>query len=634
MVYSPGFRRLRTSAAVVAAGLSLSLLLVSPVLAKPAPAGGSPGGQLPAATFVRAATSSTPAADSTSPDETTAGTTTVSTEPTGGTTTDSPTSDPTTGPTTSVTTTRPPEQPGPDAPLLDWTACRDGFECAKAVVPLDYDKPFGASITLSLIRLTAADPAQRIGSLFVNPGGPGGSGVDVVRGVGKSLPLELRARYDLIGFDPRGVMRSTPLRCFDTLAEALGARPPIAFPVTADDETVWRASDQALASACAARGGAIGDHMSTANVARDLDLLRRAVGDEQLNYLGFSYGSYLGVTYANLFPDKVGALVVDGVLNPVAWATGTGDESATLPFTTRLGSDAGSSSTLGEFFRLCDSGGSDCAFAPNSQARYAALAARLLEHPIELQDPLGSVRVTYADLVAITLGALYAPIVWPDLAGLLAAVEAPSVADVRQHLASLSAALGVHTAVQEDYPNVVESFAGVACGETDNPARYQAWAPAAAAADERNPYFGRLWTWDSSVCQPWPGQDADRYAGPWTAATANTVLVVGNSFDPATPYAGAQKVAELLPNSTLLTYAGWGHTAFGSGNYCIDSNVVAYLITRQPPAAGTVCQPDGSPFGPLAAQRTQLAEQAASSMQAALVPDILRRAISVSGVGR
>lgn len=618
MFHLPGTRRLRKTAAVVAAVLSLSLLSVSPVLAKPAPAGNGQGGQLPVATFVRGASSSTPA-DSTSPADPTSDTTS-------GTTTDSPTSDPTSGATTA------PEQPGPDIPALDWTACRDGFQCAKAVVPLDYDKPFGASITLSLIRLPAADPAQRIGSLFVNPGGPGGSGVDFVRGVGKGLPLELRARFDLVGFDPRGIARSTPLRCFETFDEALAVVAPIAFPVTAKDEIVWRASDQALASACAARGGAILDHMSTANVARDLDLLRRAVGDEQLNYVGYSYGSYIGSTYANLFPDRVGALVVDGVLDPVAWSTGTAEESATLPFTTRLGSANGASGTLGEFFRLCDAAGSDCAFGPDSQARYEELAQHVLANPVELEDPLGTVRVTYADLVGFTLGALYGPIVWPDFAGFLAVVEAAaSAADVRQHLASLSAALGIHTAVQEEYPNVVENFAGVVCSETDNPATYDAWPAAAAAADLQAPYFGRLWTWISSICQPWPGQDADRHAGPWNTTTANPVLVVGNSFDPATPYAGAQKVADLLPNSTLLTYAGWGHTAFGSGNYCIDSNVVAYLVTRQPPAAGTVCQPDGSPFGPLAAQRAQQAEQGVASIQAALVPDIVRRAIPDAG---
>ena len=593
-------------AAAGAAVVSTSLLLAAPAWATPAPAQPGQGGALPAAAFTHSSVSPTTADGS----------------PTGS-TADTPTSPPGTSPA---------ELPGPEVPTLDWTACRDGFQCAKAAAPVDYDRPFGAAITLSLIRLPAADPAHRIGSLFVNPGGPGGSGVDVVRAVGKFLPLELRARFDLVGFDPRGVGRSTPLRCFDTFAEAVAVLPPMAFPVTPAEETVWRASDQALASACADRGGAIQDHMSTANVARDLDLLRRAVGDDQLNYLGFSYGSYLGVTYANLFPDRVGALVVDGVLNPVAWSTGTGQQSDTLPFSTRLGSDAGAASTLGEFFRLCDAAGSDCAFAPNSQARYEALAQRVLADPIVLVDPTGTIRVTYAALVGATLGALYAPAAWPDFAQALASLEAAaSAADVRQRLAAVVAALAAPAAVQEDYPNFVEASPGVACGETDNPPSYDAWPAAAAAADQQHRYFGRPWTWISSICQPWPGQDADRYTGPWTATTANPVLVIGNSFDPATPYQGAQTVADLLPNSTLLTYAGWGHTAFLSGNFCVDSTVVSYLITRQTPAAGTVCQPDGSPFGPLAVQRTQQAEQGTPSIQATLIPDIVRRAMTATG---
>ena len=261
-------------------------------------------------------------------------------------------------------------------PTLDWTACRDGFQCAKAAAPWTMTDRRGGD-------LVVVDPAAG--------GRPGAADRFAVRqprrprGIrgrfrprgGKFLPLELRARFDLVGFDPRGVGRSTPLRCFDTFAEAVAVLPPMAFPVTPAEETLWRASDQALAAACADRGGAIQDHMSTANVARDMDLLRRAVGDDQLNYLGFSYGSYLGVTYANLFPDRVGALVVDGVLNPVAWSTGTGEQSDTLPFSTRF-SDAGSSSTLGEFFRLCDAAGSDCPFAPNAQARYEALTQRAL----------------------------------------------------------------------------------------------------------------------------------------------------------------------------------------------------------------------------------------------------------------
>jgi pimeloyl-ACP methyl ester carboxylesterase len=209
-------------------------------------------------------------------------------------------------------------------PELDWgSGAAEGegleaFQCATAVVPLDYDRPKGRQITVALARLPASDPGRRIGSLFLNPGGPGGSGVDMVLQGGPFLfSDEVRARFDLVGFDPRGIMRSTPLRCYETLDEALADwLTPFPFPVTREEERIWVRSDRAVARACAERGGPILDHMSTANVARDMDLLRRAVGDAKLSYVGYSYGSYLGATYANLFPGKVRALVVDGVLDP------------------------------------------------------------------------------------------------------------------------------------------------------------------------------------------------------------------------------------------------------------------------------------------------------------------------------
>jgi pimeloyl-ACP methyl ester carboxylesterase len=251
-------------------------------------------------------------------------------------------------------------------PSLAWASCYKHFQCAAARVPLDYDEPTGAGIRLALIRLRASNPKRRIGSLFLNPGGPGGSGVDMVRFGGRFLFSEkVRARFDLVGFDPRGIAASAPLRCFDSFDEALGALPSMAFPVTRAEEQEWVEGDRALADACAQRGGAIIDHMSTANVARDLDLLRRAVGDSRLSYAGYSYGSYVGATYANLFPNNVRALLVDGVLDPIAWSTGT-DATRSLPFSTRLGSAQGTYATLRQFFSLCNEAGANCAFSDGS----------------------------------------------------------------------------------------------------------------------------------------------------------------------------------------------------------------------------------------------------------------------------
>jgi pimeloyl-ACP methyl ester carboxylesterase len=508
----------------------------------------------------------------------------------------------------------------PPVPALHWSDCGEGFQCATARVPLDYDHPRGPTISLALIRLPAGDPSRRIGSLILGAGGPGESGVDLLRRVGRFVGSEeVRARFDLVGFDPRGIIGSTPLRCFDTLAEAQAAQAPFPFPVTAQQERSWVRSDRTIARACAQRGGPILDHMSTANVARDLDLLRQALGDRRLTFFGVSYGSYLGATYANLFPGKVRALAVAAIVDPIAWATGRGDQARTQPVFNRLHSAQGASATLLEFFRLCDRGGPNCAFSQGDpRRRYAALARRLLAEPAQLPDG----PVTYADLIGFTFLSLYDPEEWPLLAELLQQLDTltrpQAAAAARQ---ALDARLG--TSQQQDYPNEVEGRPGVMCSETDNPDRIGAWTRAADAADRRSPYFGRLLTWSSSICQPWPGRDPDRYTGPWTKRTSNPVLIVGGRFDPATRYQGAVTLARLLPRSRLLTLDGWGHVSLPKSS-CINDHVSRYLLTTRVPPPGTVCQPDVVPFAQPALQAQTSSGPAEWTVG---VPPVLRRAV-------
>jgi pimeloyl-ACP methyl ester carboxylesterase len=511
---------------------------------------------------------------------------------------------------------------------LTWTSCRDGFQCTTAFAPLDYNQPDGVKVGVSLIRLPAGNPRQRIGSLLLNPGGPGGSGVDFARGVAQFLPLELRSRFDIVGFDPRGILRSTPLRCFNTFEQAVDVLPMFAFPLTAGEERAQGRSDRTLARACDHHGGPILAHMSTADVARDMDFVRQSLGEAKLTYLGFSYGSFLGQVYANLFPNRVRALVIDGVLDPIAWTTGRGQQARTTPFGVRLHSDDGALRTLGEFFRLCDAAGSDCAFSGNSRHRYARLTAELRKKP--LQDESGD-KITYADLVGITLGAMYDPSVWPDAAQFFADLERQAKpATLTRSRARLRADLGLAAATQEQYPNVVEGAVGVICSDSVNPHSFTAWRRAAHTAAKQVRYFGRAWAWVASACAQWPtGVGADRYLGPWTARTSSPVLVVGNFFDPATRYQGAVTASRLLPNSRLLSYAGWGHTAyFGRGNFCINDHVTRYLVTTVTPPAGTICAPEGSPFGPT--QATALARQAARSAAAlnrVTLPQVVRNSL-------
>jgi pimeloyl-ACP methyl ester carboxylesterase len=487
------------------------------------------------------------------------------------------------------------------APSVGWSKCfaKIGvFECGTVQVPLDYDAPNGATISIALVRLPATDPSRRLGSLLLNPGGPGGSGVDYALGAGPSLyTSEVRARFDLVGFDPRGIGRSTALRCFGTPRQWEPFFTPLAFPTSPEEEQVWIGAERYLDAACAQRGGQIADHMSTANVARDLDELRRAVGDDKLTYAGVSYGSYLGVTYANLFPRNVRALVVDGVLDPIAWSTGRGSESTSVPFSTRLHSDVGAQATLQEIFRLCDAAGPACAFAGDATARFAALAAAVRAQPVHVEFPDGtSLDVNYSILIAMTLGALYDSAAWADFAAVLADLEsraAPAALGARLQRFDARPAYIAKRGFPR-YPNFVESLPAVACADSVNPRAYAAWSAAAAAADATG-YFGRIWTWISSICAEWPHADGDRYTGPFDRRTANPVLVVGNQFDPATRYEGAVTVANLLPNSALLTVHGWGHTSLYLSQ-CADDAISRYLIGLALPAPGTVCEQDHVPF--------------------------------------
>jgi len=497
-----------------------------------------------------------------------------------------------------------PLKAAPPTPILQWTDCGGGLQCATAQVPLDYEEPLGQTISLALIRQPALDVAHRLGSLFVNPGGPGGSGVDVVRAFSQFFPLELQARFDIVGFDPRGVGQSTPVQCFASAQDEFAFLASLpAFPVTRAEEAAFINSFAQFDASCAARNRNLLAHISTANADRDMDLLRQAVGDRQLTYLGLSYGTYLGASYANLFPDRVRALVLDGVIEPVEWATGRGSESARLPFSTRLRSDAGAFKTLNAFLDLCDQAGpARCPFATisdgtNAQAgdareKFDALMARMLEQPVVFSTPFGPITITYADAVSLTLGSLYDPAFWPALGG---ALQELWLASGGTEVQSLQYQLA-HVPGAQPYPNSFDAFAAIICADTDNPRSPSAWPRAAHQADDRAPYFGSPWTYASMPCAQWQVSDSGRYTGPWNRPTANPILVVGNLFDPATRYESAVSLSHLLARARLLTLDGWGHTAFLK-SACIDNAMVRYLVDGQLPPSGTVCTPDVMPFG-------------------------------------
>jgi pimeloyl-ACP methyl ester carboxylesterase len=533
-------------------------------------------------------------------------------------------------------------------PKLGWYDCYDGAQCATALLPLDYDQPHGAKTEVSLLRRQARDKAHRIGSLFVNPGGPGGSGTQMALFSPFFLSPGLVDRFDVVGFDPRGTNFSDQVKCFPGNAQQTTAMKGMlsnAFPLTKAEERAAIASAKSIGKGCSSTGRPLSASMSTAEVARDMDVLRRAVGDRKLTYLGFSYGSYLGQVYANMFPDRVRAVTIDGVLDPIAWA-GT-PATASRPQTDRLRSADGSYKALRRILTLCDrAGGLKCRFSPgNPAANYDLVARRLKKTPLSFPDPFGGPPATfnYAALVANTVGALYSPdgsefidfmmsdlIVLTEPPAGAVARPAAAVAARSKMMAGFASRLKTQQARLKrsgfgfPYDNSMEASAAVLCTDGSNPADAASWPAAAAAADRRAKYFGRYWTWLSAQCasKTWTARDEDAYRGPFNRRTASPILVVGNTWDPATNYQGAVKAASLLPNSRLLSSDNWGHTAYGTSR-CATSSIDTYLLTKVLPARGTVCHGDVQPFTDLPVSNLQGA--AARGQHVPVVPLIAPR---------
>jgi pimeloyl-ACP methyl ester carboxylesterase len=514
-------------------------------------------------------------------------------------------------------------------PKITWFDCSivtPRADCGTVRLPVDYDQPKGATTEVALLRVHVANPKLRIGTLFVNPGGPGGSGVLMAAAASQFLAPKLLARFDIVGVDPRGINFSDNVRCWSDLGaqgKALsGFSTP--FPTTADQTERYIRSSIAFGRACSTSHQALGASMSTAQVARDMDVLRRTLGDAKLTYLGFSYGSYLGQVYANMFPDRVRAVTIDGVLDPVAWS-GTAGATA-LPQTQQLKSGEGAYRALLKILDLCRSAGPEfCLLSRLGDPRqlFAGAMAELKAHPIVVRDPeTGEVFfvLDYAIATAFLLGDLYAPdgsvFVDFDIVNFLQLIEDPQArkAATRKAAASLKAHFGSQGRGDQTlrtrlaragaaagwafpYDNSPEAQQTVLCTDGRNPSSARLWPYFTRTADRSAPGFGPLWSWLSAPCasSTWRVADEDSYRGPFTKRTLKPVLVIGNFWDPATNYAGAVKAASLLPNSRLVSSNSWGHTAYGTSP-CVNNAVDTYLLTTAVPAAGTTCIGDQQPF--------------------------------------
>ncbi len=494
-------------------------------------------------------------------------------------------------------------RPAPTVPQIAWGSCGDdaalaAFECAEVEVPTDHDRPRGATTTIALTRLPATDPDQRIGTLFTNPGGPGGSGVDFVQAAGEfAWTPEVRARFDVLGFDPRGVGASGPTTCFPTAAReaAFLARQQVTFPWLDRQENRFTLNSAKLGASCTATSGDRLAHMSTANVARDMDLLRQAVGDEKLSYVGYSYGTYLGATYAKLFPDTVRALVLDGTVEPAAYSGSDGDRR---PVTLRMDQHTGGRDVLAEFHAQCAEAGAEaCALAALGDP--ATVTEELLQGlktaPVTLPLPDGTeLEVTYDVAVTGTFFSLYEPTQWPALAADLAAMATAQQAGT--HVATVSAQGGSAGFAgwlrKEDFVSVGTNF--TICAETAESGTPLQYGRYSDEAEAEAPHFGALRAWAPQVCEYVPVVDRDAYVGPWDQDVDSPVMVIGTRFDPATPYENTQPYADRFPDARVLTLDGWGHTILFK-SACADEAVARYLVDLEA-TDGAVCAPDAAPF--------------------------------------
>jgi pimeloyl-ACP methyl ester carboxylesterase len=441
---------------------------------------------------------------------------------------------------------------------ISWKQC-GSTECANLEVPLDYSQPDGERIEIYVVRRPAS--GERKGALFTNPGGPGAGAAELADYLPSLLPSEIADRFDIIGVDPRGVGRSTPIDCGVDATDLYSVDMSIDSP---EDRTALLDISQQYVADCATKYPDLLPHVGTRDAARDIDSVRAAMGDSQMSYLGFSYGTAIGQVYAGLFPDRVRSMVLDGVVELGPSGLQQADEQA-----------AGFETALDRFVAHCD-GAEGCDIAGES--------LQAVEDVLALAEQPGGIPAPDADRPAgpgeVSLGisyALYAESLWPDLDRALAAARGGDGSDL--------------VALADQYIGFgdFEIYFAVNCMDFAWPrGDPEAFLAAAMAAGQTSPHFGEALVNDYIRCVDWPV--APTPLEPVTAPGTPPILVISTTGDPATPYQGGVNVAHTLANGILITNEGDGHTVVGTGKPCIDDLVAAYLVDDVVPDDGTTCR--------------------------------------------
>ncbi|MFH9735067.1 alpha/beta hydrolase [Streptomyces sp. NPDC017260] len=462
---------------------------------------------------------------------------------------------------------------------LSWRDCGvPGFQCATMKAPLDYAKPTEGDVRLAVARKKATGPGKRLGSLLVNPGGPGGSAIGYLQQyAGIGYPQEVRAQYDMVAVDPRGVARSEPVECLDGRGMDAYTR----TDVTPDDE--GEAAElvdayKGFAEGCGADAPKLLRHVSTVEAARDMDVLRAVLGDEKLNYVGASYGTFLGATYAGLFPDRAGRLVLDGAMDPSLPARRLNLEQ-TAGFETAFQSFAKDCVRQPD----CPLGGKGTTpeqVGKNLKAFFDDLDAK----PVPTGDADGR-ELTESLATTGVIAAMYDEAAWPQLR------ESLTSAMKENDGAGLLVLSDSYYEREADggYSNLMFANAAVNC--LDLPAAFSSPDEVRDALpdfEKASPVFGEGLAWSSLNCAYWPVRPTGE-PHRIEAAGATPIVVVGTTRDPATPYRWAEALAGQLSSGRLLTYEGDGHTAYGRGSACVDSAINTYLLRGTPPEDGKRC---------------------------------------------
>jgi pimeloyl-ACP methyl ester carboxylesterase len=457
--------------------------------------------------------------------------------------------------------------------VLEWSSCENGLQCTTAIAPLDWADASGERIELALVRQPATS-GNRVGSLLVNPGGPGASGFDfVANSIEFATSDRLRSSFDVVGFDPRGVGRSSAVRCYEDASEFDAVLYDIIPGTPGSDEWLEsaRVAKSAFADRCLELTGPLLGTVDTISAARDLDMLRAALGDQTLNYLGYSYGTLLGAVYADLFPAKTGRLVLDGALDPTA-------SYADITLAQTVGFESAFTAYLEDCLNLAE-----CPFrgsVTQSEDTVRALFETLAASPLGAQDGRQLGRATMMTAIILPL---YSQSTWPSLSQLFTTVFAGDPT----YAFELADSYYGRDAEGNFADNQFEAFIAINCLNEGSDTSVDVLRAEAEELARLAPVFGPQWAWDQG-CVGWP-VPAQRQLSPIVAPGSADILVIGTTNDPATPYSWAVTLAGTLEHGHLVTFEGEGHTAYNKSNSCINDVVDNFLVNGTVPPADPRC---------------------------------------------